>query len=147
MNSALATAGAGLLATAELSVMSEAARALGLVRVDFPRVLGTTIIPNVQRARRLGWVMQAANGVLFAFAYQPVLRRRPGIATGAALGFLHFAAAMTWLALVPRRHPRPGTAGVRPLSPTAYGAMAVPGMLLGHLAYGATLGAAAARRG
>jgi hypothetical protein len=85
------------------------------------------------------------NGLILAFGYRAafrVARVAPDSRAGLVLGAAHFAAAMAGLALAPHLHPRAREAGLKRLRPTAYGPMTVPGMLIGHLVYGAIVGRA-----
>ncbi len=113
--------------------------------LDFGRMLGTTVRPDRPSTRALGWVIHGVNGLLFPLGYRAVFRSArvaPDAKSGVILGAAHFAASVAGLAIAPHVHPRPRQAGLRPLRPTAYGPMTVPGMLVGHLIYGAIVGRA-----
>jgi hypothetical protein len=113
--------------------------------LDFGRMLGTTVRPDRRSTRALGWIMHGVNGLLLALGYRALFRAArvaPDAQSGVILGTVHFAAALAGLAIAPHLHPRPRQAGLRPLRPRAYGPMTVPGMLVGHLVYGAIVGRA-----
>jgi hypothetical protein len=136
---------AGAAATAALTAVALPAMALGLMRLNFGKMLGTAVAPDSRRTRALGWGLHTLNGLLLAGAYQAVFRMmgsQPTAARGALLGVAHAGVALAGLSLLPRVHPRPFTAGLRPLSATAYGPLTLPGMLAGHIVYGAVAGAA-----
>lgn len=135
---------AGTAATSALTALAVPALGLGLLRLNFGRMLGTALGPDRPRTQALGWGVHVLNGLVLAGGYQLAFRAlhaRASAPRGAALGLLHGAAALAGLALLPRVHPRPLAAGLKPLSPAAYGPLTVPGMLLGHVVYGAVLGA------
>ncbi|HEX9402155.1 MAG TPA: hypothetical protein VF912_18765 [Anaeromyxobacter sp.] len=145
IGSTTAALAGGAAATAAITVLSAASRALGLMTLDFGRTLGTTVRPDRRSTRALGWIMHGANGVLFALGYRALFRAArvaPDAQSGVILGAAHFAAAIAGLAVAPYVHPRPRQAGLRPLRPTAYGPMTIPGMLVGHVVYGAIVGRA-----
>jgi len=135
----------GVVSLAALAGPLVACNQLGLMRVDFARVLGTLFMPDGAKARALGWVMSFVNGALFAVGYQQALRRTgmfAGAPSGALLGVAHGMAAIGAVAAMPKVHPRPRQAGLEKMGPSAYGSLTVPGMLLGHMLFGALVGAA-----
>ncbi|HEU5314669.1 MAG TPA: hypothetical protein VFX49_01055 [Chloroflexota bacterium] len=137
------TALGGFVATGLLSGAVVAANRLGLLRLDFGRMLGTLLGPDTARTRALGWALNMANGVVFAFGYREAFRRLgmfPGAPAGLVVGVPHSLMAMALVAAMPYVHPRPKEAGLRDMSPFAYGRLTLPGMVLGHVMYGVLVG-------
>ena len=135
--------GAGLLATAVITSVAVVSNWLGLLRLNFGRMLGTALAHESAATQALGWGLHFANGAALALVYREVFRRagipaRP--LAGAVLGVGHFLAAMLFMALVPRVHPRPEQARLRPLRLFAYVPLTFPGMLVAHVIYGALVG-------
>lgn len=133
----------GAAAMAVITVLMTVSERLGLVRLNFGRLLGTAVHADGAGTRLLGWTLHVANGVGFPLAYRELFRRAgvsPGARHGAAAGQGHFGGAALFIALLLRVHPRPEEAGLRPFGPFAYGSMTVPGMLMGHVIYGAIVG-------
>ena len=94
----------GVVSLAALAGPLVACNQLGLMRVDFARVLGTLFMPDGAKARALGWVMNFVNGALFASGYQQALRRTgmfAGAPSGALLGVAHGLAAIGAVAAMP----------------------------------------------
>jgi hypothetical protein len=140
----------GAIATSVTVTLAESSRALGLFTLDFRRVLGTTIVPSPEKARRLGWAPFLLSGVSFAVPYAAafsLLNKRPTVGAGAAMGLAHGAAAMASLGILPKVHPRPEAAGLQPVSATAYGAFTVPAIAAGHVLYGMLVSGALAKLG
>ncbi|HXI14840.1 MAG TPA: hypothetical protein VNM48_00615, partial [Chloroflexota bacterium] len=109
------------------------------------RVLGTLFMPDGTKARALGWGLNVVHGALFAVGYQQALRCTgmfAGAPSGALLGVAHGLASMGAVAAMPKMHPRPRQAGLEKMGPSAHGPLTVPGMLLGHMLFGALVGAA-----
>lgn len=144
----VATTEAGLLGGVALAALAIPAKHLGLLRIDFGRMLGTAVAPPSAAAKPIGWSLHLANGVMLAAGYRAAFalsQTRPSLRAGAWLGAAHFVAAMLALAVLPDIHPRPRAAGLRRLAPAAYGPMTVPGMLAGHIVYGSIVGARLSR--
>jgi hypothetical protein len=128
--------------------MSATARALGVMTLDFSRAIGTAFRRDGPATRAMGWAIYATNGLLLALGYRAVFRVArvaPDSRAGLVLGTVHFGAALAGLAVAPHLHPRAREAGLKPLRPTTYGPMTIPGMLIGHLVYGAIVGRALKR--
>lgn len=137
------TLGGGLAAITSVTALAAASDALGLLQLSFGRVLGTMLGPDRAATRAAGWTWHVLNGVAFALAYRELFRRSPlpaGPVGGAAAGVGHCLLGTAAIALLPRLHPRPLQAGLRSFGPAAYGPMTLPGMLLGHVFYGAIVG-------
>ena len=118
-------------------------KALGVMRLDFGRMLGTVVMPDSGEARTIGWGLNFVNGAAIALAYRQAFRwlgMWPGAASGALLGLAHAVGAMAFVAAAPYIHPRPKQAGLRKMGPFAYGPLTVPGMVLGHALFGAIVG-------
>ena len=65
----------GVVATGALTGLTLVSRTLGLLRLDFGRLLGTLLAPDSGRTRTVGWGLHVANGTLFAFGYQLLFRK------------------------------------------------------------------------
>jgi hypothetical protein len=134
----------GLVATLVTGGLAHAAKSLGLFRLSFPKLLGT-MVTDGPGAPAIGAVLHLANGVGGAGAYLPALLLLPPelrVMGGAALGTAHSLVAAGLLAALPRLHPAPARAGLRPLRPLAYGPLTVPALVAGHALYGALIGRA-----
>ncbi len=138
----------GVVATGTMTGLTLVSKTLGLFRLDFGRLLGTLLAPDSGRTRAVGWGLHAANGTLFALGYQLLFRKLgmwPGAQGGALLGLAHAGAALGVLAALPSLHPRPRQAGLQEPGSFSYGPLTIPGMLLGHVLYGAIAGWAMGR--
>jgi hypothetical protein len=137
------TALGGVLAAGLLSAADIICNRLGLMRLDFGRMLGATLRPDSAKTRALGWAMNLVNGVAIAFAYREVFRRAglfPGATAGLAVAVPHAIGATALIAALPYVHPRPKEAGLKKAPPLAYGPLTLPAMLLGHELYGMIVG-------
>ena len=136
------TLACGAATTVAVTVLLEVANRLGLLRLNFARLLGTLLLPDGRSARALGWTLHYLNGTGFAVFYRAAFALaglRPAPPSGAALGAAHSLVALGVLAALGGAHPRRRQAGARPLSPTAYGPLTLPGMVTGHVIYGAVV--------
>jgi hypothetical protein len=126
--------------------------------MDLPLLLGAAFSERRRRAIAIGYAVHFANGILFALAYAGIFAAvgRAGWDIGLALGLVHgvFAGGALINILLPAVHPRMGTpwsdAEETPLlEPPGfllanYGRGSAVVTLVGHLAYGAIVGAFAA---
>jgi hypothetical protein len=151
----------GFAGTVVLTTAMAAGSQLRLTRIDIPFLLGTVFSEDRARARVVGYALHFVAGVAFALVYYAafVVLGRAGWALGLLLGLVHALFAGTTLVnvLLPVVHPRMGTptsaADSSPLlEPPGfmllnYGRATPIVTVLGHLAYGAIVGAfvAAAR--
>lgn len=154
MSLASALAG-GFAGTLVLTTALTTATALHLTRMDIPFLLGTAFTINRTRARVLGYLLHFVAGLLFALVYLALFRAlgQAGWRMGTAFGFVHALFAGTALVnvLLPAIHPRMGTpmsaADSAPLlEPPGfmllnYGRGTPVVTVIGHLAYGAIVGA------
>jgi len=145
----------GFIGTLVLTTVTRAAGELGLTRMDLPFLLGTTVTENRRRAKAIGYGFHFLLGVAFALIYGACFSVI-GWSTwwlGALFGVLHafFIGTVVVNILLPVVHPRVGT------PETAAHELALiepPGFLLlnygrntflitlvGHIAYGAIIGA------
>jgi hypothetical protein len=148
----------GFVGTIVLTSGLRLAQELGWTRMDIPLLLGTVFTDVRDRATVIGVAVHFLNGLLFALGYYAIFRAvdQAGWAFGAALGVVHAALAGGVLVtlLLPAVHPRMGTpwsdAEETPLLEAPgfmlmnYGRRTALWTLLGHVAYGAIVGAFAA---
>ena len=144
----------GLLGTVVMTTILRAASELGLTRMDLPFLLGTAVTDNRRRARIYGHLAHFALGLLFAVGYAFVFDAtgRAGWAIGMGIGVVHASFVATTLVnvILPIIHSRIGTPetgadevalleapGFMMLN---YGRSTFLVTLLGHMAYGATVG-------
>jgi uncharacterized membrane protein YagU involved in acid resistance len=144
----------GFVATVVLTAIMAGSQGLGMTRMNIPYLLGTIFTPNRDRAKVLGVVFHLVNGWLFALIYIAAFHSW-GQATwwlGAVTGLVHSAFVLTaGMSLLPGIHPRManeqyGPTIVRQLEPPGflalhYGIRTPISVVLGHLAFGAILGA------
>jgi uncharacterized membrane protein YagU involved in acid resistance len=145
----------GFLGTVVLTTTLRAAGELGLTRMDLPFLLGTAVSEDRVRAKLIGYALHFVFGLIFAVGYYAVFAAidESGALLGALLGLLHALFAGTALVnvILPAVHPRMGTgfdaAGESPLlEPPGfmlanYGRQTQLAMIVGHVAYGAIVGA------
>ena len=144
----------GFAATIVLSTISSATQGLGLTRMNLPYMLGAIFTPSRDRARLIGFGVHLLNGWIFSLGYVLAFQAW-GRATwwaGAALGLLQALFVLTVvMRLMPGLHPRmaseyKGPTVTRQLEPPGflalnYGYQTPVSVVLGHLIYGAILGA------
>jgi hypothetical protein len=145
----------GFAGTLVLTTALTTASVLHLTRMDIPFLLGTAFTADRTRARVLGYALHFVAGLIFALIYFALFAAlgRAGWALGMAFGFVHALFAGTSLVniLLPAIHPRMGTpfsaADTAPLLESPgfmllnYGRGTPVVTILGHLAYGAIVGA------
>jgi hypothetical protein len=145
----------GFAGTLVLTTALTTASVLHLTRMDIPFLLGTAFTADRTRARVLGYALHFVAGLIFALIYFALFAAlgRAGWALGMAFGFVHALFAGTALVniLLPAIHPRMGTpfsaADTAPLLESPgfmllnYGRGTPVVTILGHLAYGAIVGA------
>jgi uncharacterized membrane protein YagU involved in acid resistance len=145
----------GFLGTVVLTTTLRAAGELGLTRMDLPFLLGTAVSEDRVRAKLIGYALHFVFGLVFAVGYYAVFAAidESGALLGALLGLLHALFAGTALVnvILPAVHPRRGTgfdaAGDSPLlEPPGfmlanYGRQTQLAMIVGHVSYGAIVGA------
>ena len=145
----------GLTGTLVLTTALSGATQLRLTRMDIPFLLGTAFTADRTRAKVLGYGLHVVAGLLFALAYYALFLvvGRADWRLGMALGLLHalFVGSVLVNVLLPAIHPRMGTpftaADSAPLlEPPGfmllnYGRATPIVTVIGHLAYGAIVGA------
>jgi hypothetical protein len=149
--SALAGGFAGTLVLTTVVAMGNQLR---LTRMDIPFLLGTAFTDDRTRARFLGYALHFVAGLIFSLFYYAgfVALGRAGWRLGLAFGLVHALFAGTTLVniLLPVVHPRmgaPDSAADSPLLEAPgfmllnYGQTTPLLMVIGHLAYGAIVGA------
>jgi hypothetical protein len=145
---------AGFVATLVMTTIMRGASELGLTRLDFALLLGTTVSDNRRKARAFGYVFHFVVGMVFALAYAGFFRitGHGGWITGALLGTLHavFDGTVLVNVLLPAVHPRIGTAetaanDIALIEPPGflllnYGPNSFIVALLAHIAFGMVIG-------
>ncbi|HKB13158.1 MAG TPA: hypothetical protein VKD69_20985 [Vicinamibacterales bacterium] len=145
---------AGFLATLVMTTILRGAGELGLTRMDFALLLGTTVSDNRRKARAYGYVFHFVIGIGFALAYVAFFRITgdDGWVTGALIGALHavFDGTVLVNVLLPLVHPRIATAetaanDIALVEPPGflmlnYGRASFVVALVAHVAYGAVIG-------
>jgi hypothetical protein len=141
----------GLGASVAILAANQAGRAAGLTELDLPRVLGLSFRgPREAGVREAGilWFL-ASGGVLVPTLYWLGLRglNRAGSRAGVVLGAVHYVASGLLLAFTDPEQPKDRGGTGRPMGAflTRYGLVEQMTNLVGHLAYGAVVGAAAGR--
>lgn len=148
----------GVVGTVVLTTGLRLAQELGLTRMDLPLLLGTALSGDRSRANVIGFALHFVTGVLFSLAYAGIFAAvgRAGWAFGLGLGLVHaaFAGGALISVVLPALNPRMGTPWTDVeetplLEPPGfmlfnYGRQTVLVTVLGHLAYGAIVGAFAA---
>jgi uncharacterized membrane protein YagU involved in acid resistance len=145
----------GLAGTLVLTTVLRASSEVGLTRMDLPFLLGTAVTTDRVRAKAVGYALHFVFGLLFALAYYAIFRviDKSGVLLGALFGLVHalFAGSALVNVLLPVVHPRMGTgfdaAGSAPvLEPPGfmllnYGRQTPVVTVVGHIVYGAIVGA------
>jgi len=144
----------GFVGTLLMTTILRGASEMGLTRIDFALLLGTTVSENRRRARAVGYVFHFIMGILFALAYAQffAIVGRSGWALGALLGALQaiFNGTVLVNVLLPVVHPRIGTPEtaaneIALIEPPGflmlnYGRSSFAVMLAAHIVYGAVVG-------
>lgn len=145
---------AGLLGTAVLTSIVRAASEMGLTRMDFALILGTTVTTDRRRARAYGYSMHLAIGLALALAYAGMflMLGRSSAWLGALLGMLHtvFLGVVVLNVMLPVVHPLMGTPETAAnehalIEPPGflmlnYGRSTFIVALVAHIAFGAVVG-------
>jgi uncharacterized membrane protein YagU involved in acid resistance len=144
----------GFVATVALTTVMAGSQGVRLTRMNLPYMLGAMFTPSRDRARAIGFGVHLLNGWVFSLGYVAAFQSW-GRATwwaGAALGLLQALFVLTVIApLLPAVHPRmasenKGPTVTRQLEPPGffalnYAVQTPVSIVLGHLIYGAILGA------
>jgi hypothetical protein len=144
----------GFVGTLLMTTILRGASEMGLTRIDFALLLGTTVSENRRKARAVGYVFHFIIGILFALAYAQffAIVGRSGWALGALLGALQaiFNGTVLVNVLLPVVHPRIGTPEtaaneIALIEPPGflmlnYGRSSFAVMLAAHIVYGAVVG-------
>ena len=144
----------GFVATVALTTVMAGSQGLGLTRMNLPYMLGAMFTPSRDRARVIGFGLHLVDGWVFSLGYVAAFNSW-GRATwwgGAALGLLQATFVLTVvMPLLPTVHQRMATEDkgptvTRQLEPPGflalnYGYQTPVSVVLGHLIYGAILGA------
>lgn len=144
----------GFLGTLAFTILMYAAPTMGLPPMDLPTLLGTMFTTNMSLAFALGLVMHFLIGsVILALVYSlfvadvlPGPSWLRGVTYGVAVWLVAMAVVMPMIGAV---HPLVAS-GMMPAPGffvSSMGPMAAIGSLIGHLAYGAILGAVRGVRG
>lgn len=124
-----------------------AGRALGLLDADFARYQGCLVLRRGGGAAEpVGWAFHLANGAALGLGYAEVFERTGGAGwrRGAALGVAHGVAAGAALPLLDAANPCVQEGRMPAFGPFGKhsGPLMVAGFLVGHVVYGAIVGAA-----
>jgi uncharacterized membrane protein YagU involved in acid resistance len=144
----------GFVATIALTTVMAGSQGLGFTRMNLPYMLGAIFTPSRDRARLIGFGVHLLNGWIFSLGYVAAFQAL-GRATwwiGALLGLLQALFVLTVvMRLMPGLHPRmaseeKGPTVTRQLEPPGflalnYGYQTPLSVVVGHLIYGAILGA------
>ena len=144
----------GFVGTLVMTAMMRGASEMGLTRIDFALLLGTTVSDNRTKARAVGYVFHVVLGIGFALAYAEffAIVGRSGWMIGALLGALQaiFNGTVLVNVLLPAVHPRIATSDtaandVALIEPPGflmlnYGRRSFLVVLAAHIAYGAVVG-------
>lgn len=150
----------GFVGTLVLTTALSGASALRLTRMDIPFLLGTALTEDRMRAKLIGYALHFVAGLAFALLYYVgfVVLGYAGWLPGLLFGFVHglFTGTALVNVLLPAVHPRMGSpftaADAAPLLEAPgfmmlnYGRATPVVTMLGHLAYGAIIGAFVAAR-
>ncbi|MDF1521818.1 MAG: hypothetical protein P1P87_03240, partial [Trueperaceae bacterium] len=122
---------AGVLGTVVMTMLMLMAPRMGMPKMDMTGMLGTMVVPPGGAAQALGAAMHVMMGAVLAIVYALLWSwglGSPNWAGGVALGLAHGVVAAVMMPAITRMHPRkPESEG---------GAMAVVGILMGHLVFG-----------
>lgn len=145
----------GFIATGALSTVLQGSQGLGLSRLSLPFLIGTIFTGNRDRASIYGFTFYVIGGWVFAFMYYLVFSsvQIRSWWFGALLGALHgLILLIVALPILPHVHPRiatefDGPTAQRRLEPPGfvglnYGRSTPVTTIIGHMIYGAILGAA-----
>ena len=144
----------GFVATVVLTTVMAGSQGLRLTRMNLPYMLGTMFTPSRDRAKLIGFVFHLFNGWMFSLIYIAAFQSW-GRATwwlGALIGFVHGSFVLSaGMRVMPGLHPRMaseehGPTVAKQLEPPGflalnYGVRTPISLMLGHLIFGAILGA------
>ncbi len=140
--------GAGVLGTLAMTLMTDASRMMGLVRADLSRYQGCIAVGRSEGIVPLlvGLGAHLAMGAVLAIGYALVFALVWGEATwiwGALIGAIHWFPAALGFPVLDAMNPcvRDGRIPSFGAFGRGYGPMMVLGLLFGHVAYGAIVGA------
>lgn len=124
-----------------------AGRALGILDADFARYQGCLVLRRGGGGTEpVGWAFHLANGAALGIGYAEVFARIGGAGwrRGAALGLAHGVAAGAALPLLDAANPCVREGGMPAFGPFGKqsGPLMVAGFIVGHVVYGAIVGAA-----
>ncbi|HEX5387289.1 MAG TPA: hypothetical protein VFW66_11345 [Gemmatimonadales bacterium] len=142
------------VATLALTTVMGGSQELRLTRMNLPYMLGAMFTPSRDRAKLIGFGIHLLNGWIFSLVYVAAFRAW-GVATWWAGGLIGIVQALFVLTvgmrILPGLHPRmaseeKGPTVTRQLEPPGflalnYGYQTPVSVLVGHLIYGAILGA------
>lgn len=144
----------GFVATVAMTTVMQGSQGLGLSRLSLPFLVGTLYTANRRWANIIGLLCYVIGGWLFALLYLIIFLRigETGVWLGALLGLIHgLFLLVAILPLLPGVHPRIATEYDGPgdgsrLEPPGfmglnYGYRTPLVTLVGHVVYGALLGA------
>lgn len=143
----LVAAGAGIIGAIAMTIMTDMSRALGLIDANLSRYQGCLVTGRADGRVALvaGICLHLMNGAVLALGYA-VIFRAIGASTwwaGAIIGFVHWIAAGLAFPLMDRANGCVADGRLRGFGVMGrnYGVMMILGLLLGHVVYGAIVGA------
>lgn len=143
----LTASGAGVIGAVAMTIMTDTSRALGLIEANMSRYQGCLVT-----GRSEGWTALAAGlathlmiGAVLALGYAIVFRLvgQATWATGAITGFVHWGVAGLAFPIMDRMNPCVADGRIRGFGIMGknYGTMMILGLMMGHVLYGAIVGA------
>lgn len=132
---------AGLVATLAMTAVMSMAPAMGLPRMEIPKMLGSMFVRGEGTANGLGLMLHLMMGVIFAVIYAigfTALNAAPTWYIGVLFGSMHWLVAMLAMGMMGSIHPRirEGVMADTGVFMLKLGAMAPAGALMGHWVYG-----------
>lgn len=148
---------AGGVATVVMTLLMQIGAAMGMTRMNMPLMLGSMLVRERERARKLGWMMHFANGLAFGLVYALVFWAVDPVSVASAwwiglvVGAVHGVVALAAMPMMSAMHPRVRPAGAA----SAAGDVALPefgfggrgfgagtpaGIMVGHLVFGLVWG-------
>lgn len=137
----LAAVVAGVVATLAMTAVMSMAPAMGLPRMEIPKMLGSMFVRDGGAANGLGLMLHLMMGVVFAIIYAigfTALNAAPTWYTGVLFASAHWLVAMLVMGMMGSVHPRirEGVMSDIGVFMLKLGTMAPVGALMGHWIYG-----------
>lgn len=145
---------AGGVATVVMTALMQMGRSMGMTRMEMPLMLGSMFRRDAAGARRLGWMLHAMNGLVFALIYAAVWAaldpaEADGWWLGLIFGAVHGMIVLFVMPMMSAMHPRVGSGGGVASAPSdevsmppfgfggaGFGRGTPVGIMMGHLVFG-----------